>query len=58
MSNPNPSELGKGAKEASKDEHCLDTNVQLRSGQEDCQPESRVQHRMTKAHSMVMTSSR
>jgi hypothetical protein len=55
---PNPSELGKEAKKGAKDDQCLDIDVQLRSGQQDCEPESKVQNRMIKAHSMVLTDLR
>ncbi|XP_021938898.1 uncharacterized protein LOC110839225 isoform X2 [Zootermopsis nevadensis] len=51
----NPSELERQTK---KDEHCHDTDVHLRSGQQVCQPEIRAQQRMTKAHSMVLANSR
>ncbi|XP_021938903.1 rho GTPase-activating protein 12-like isoform X4 [Zootermopsis nevadensis] len=50
----NPSELERQTK---KDEHCHDTDVHLRSGQQVCQPEIRAQQRMTKAHSMVLANS-
>jgi hypothetical protein len=55
---PNQSEMGKEAKKGAKDDQYMDTDVQLRSGQQDCEPESRVQHRMIKAHSMVLADSR
>jgi hypothetical protein len=55
---PDPSELGEEAKKGAKDDRNVDTDVQLRSGQQDCQPESRVHHRMVKAHSMVLADSR
>jgi hypothetical protein len=56
--NPKPIELRKEAKEAEKNEHHLDTDVQLRSGQPDSQSDDRVQHRITKAHSMVLANSK
>lgn len=56
--NPVPIELRKEAKEAEENEPHLDTVVQLRSGQLDSQSDGRVQHRMTKAHSMVLANSR
>jgi hypothetical protein len=56
--NPNPIDLRKEAKEAGKDEHHLDTVVQLRSVQLDSQSDGRVQHRMTKAHSLVLANSK
>jgi hypothetical protein len=55
--NPKSIELRKEVKEAGKNEHHLDT-VQLRSGQLDSQSDGRVQHRITKAHSMVLENSR
>ncbi|XP_023701953.1 uncharacterized protein LOC111861522 isoform X2 [Cryptotermes secundus] len=51
---PNLSESGEEAKKEAKDDQYVGTDVQLRSGQQECQPESRVQHRMVKAHSMVL----
>ena len=56
--NPKPTELRKEAKEAGKNEHHPDPVVQLRSGELDCQSDGRVQHRMTKAHSLILASSR
>lgn len=56
--NPKPTELRKEVKESGKNEHHLDAGVQLRSGQLDCQSDDKVQHRITKAHSMVLANSR
>jgi hypothetical protein len=56
--NPNPREVGKEAKKVAEDEQCPDVDIQLRSEQQGCQPESRVLQRMTKAHSMVLANSR
>jgi hypothetical protein len=50
--------VGKEAKKVAEDEQCVDVDIQLRSEQQDCQPESRVLQRMTKAHSMVLANSR
>jgi len=56
--NPEPIELRREVKEAGKNEHHLDTVVQLRSDQLHSQSDNRVQHRVTKAHSLVLTNSR
>jgi hypothetical protein len=54
----NPSDLEKEAKKGVKDDQYVDKDVHLRSGHLDSEPESRVLHRMNKAHSMVLADSR
>jgi hypothetical protein len=53
-----PSDLGEEAKKGVKDDQYVDKDVHLRSDQQDPEPESRVLHRLNKAHSMVLADSR
>jgi hypothetical protein len=57
-SNPEPIDLRKGVKEAGKNEHYLDTGIQLRSDQVASESDDRVRNRWTKAHSLVLANSR